>query len=639
MHPFTGNTLRTWSMSQRLQDNLDELMKGVTDMRSCRKNEDDRWNENLSKNDTKRNLNDKRTKDDRDETIITWKKDLVEKNKRIMELEEEMSKMKDLLDNKKQVEKFEYMKDKNDDESWKKEVEAKNRRIVELEQVMASLENFLKEHTDTEGIRELEAIVERKNMRIDELEDTVAEFEDFLKENPDVKELHDLRHQVNVSERRIHELEDWIRRNDGTNAVDGIDRARIMELEEMVTHLEDYVRKHNVDILKQKLQDRESRIEQLQGRVDTLEKELIKFKKDFEGQKTSTESRKNHMKDSTNDPIIISNDARTKELELLISEKNAKIDELEKRIVESKDQMNDMQKDIARLEKELSEYEAEDIGVLKEEIRVRDERILQLEDEIDSLERAFNESVDLEQIEELMNVISRKQDKERQFEKDIESKKNRIEELSEALRESVVIATDGERRFQREEKLKKNALERVAKLEQRIVSIQTTSALKCPTCKPLLSKLQTSEKMLQRLTEERSIQLEDLHQMKQEALKAAVSEKDAHLALLELSGIKTAQQADQADKLKAERKKLIDRLKREDERSIEMSLETSPLDSDTTIQVLAEILETTEDEEKEEADENEDCVDKASSRKSEITTTNGDSCDHATMDSRDRECK
>lgn len=601
---------------------------------------DDRWNENLSKNET-RNPSDKRTKDDRDETVITWKKDLEEKNKRIMELEEEMSTMKDLLDNKNQMDKFEYTRDtRNDDESWKKEVEAKNRRIVELEQVMASLENFLKEHTDTEGIRELEAIVERKNMRIDELEDTVAEFEDFLKENPDVKELHDLRQQVNVSERRIRELEDWIRRNDGTNADGGIDRARIMELEEMVTHLEDYVRKHNVDVLKQKLQDRECRIEQLQGRVNTLEKELIKFERDLEGQKTFTESTKNRMKDSANDPIVISNDAnKPNELERLISEKNVKIDELEKRIVESKDQMNDMQRDIARLEKELSEYEAEDIGVLKEEIRVRDERILQLEDEIDSLERAFNEGVDLEQIEELMNVISRKQDRERQFEKDIESKKNRIEELSEALRESVVIASDGERRFQREEKLKKNALERVAKLEQRIISLQTASALKCPTCKPLLSKLQTSEKMLQRLTEERSIQLEDLHQMKQEALKAAVSEKDAHLALLELSGIKTAQQADQADKLKAERKKLIDRLKREDERSIEMSLETSPLDSDTTVQVLAEILETSEDEEKKDADENEDCVDKTSSRKSEITTTNGDSCDHTTMDSRDRECK
>ncbi|XP_043487546.1 ELKS/Rab6-interacting/CAST family member 1-like [Polistes fuscatus] len=615
---------------QRLQDSLDEL-KGVMDKRS-RKSDD--W-----KNEMK-NLSGNRTKDDeeRDE-VVSWKKDLEDKNRRIMELEEEMCSMKNLLENSKENQQVKFVNTKdNNDESWKKEVEAKNRRIVELEQVMASLENFLKEHTDTEGIRELEAIVERKNMRIEELEDTVAEFEDFLKENPDVKELHDLRRQVKVSDRRIQELEDWIRRNDETTTDGGINRARIMELEEMVTHLEDYVKKHNVDVLKQKLQDRECRIEQLQCRVNSLEKELIKFEKNLEFHKTSLESTKSHLKDSANDPIVFSNDTRVKELERLVSEKNVKIDELEERIVESKDQMAEMQKEMARLERELSEYEAEDIGVLKEEIRVRDERILQLEDEIDSLERAFNEGVDLEQIEELMNVISKKQDKERQFEKDIESKKNRIEELSEALRESVVIATDGEKRLQREEKLKKHALERVAKLEQRIATMQTASALKCPTCRPLLSKLQTSEKMLQRLTEERCSQLEDLHQMKREALKAAVSEKDAHLALLELSGIKTALQADQADKLKAERKKLLDRLKKEDERSIEMSLETSSLDSDTTIQAFAEILETSEDEDnKKNTGDNEDPVDKASSHKSEITTTNGDSCVHATTDSRERE--
>lgn len=163
--------------------------------------------------------------------------------------------------------------------------------------------------------------------------------------------------------------------------------------------------------------------------------------------------------------MVIGNDTggtiRTMELERSVLEKNVKIEELEKLIVESEDRTNSMQKDIVRLEKELRVYEAEDIGVLKVEIRVRDERILQLEEEIDSLERAFNEGVDLEQIEELMNVISKKQDRERQFEKDIESKRDRIEELSVALRESVVIATDGERRYQREEKLKNNALERV----------------------------------------------------------------------------------------------------------------------------------------------------------------------------------
>lgn len=50
---------------------------------------------------------------------------------------------------------------------------------------------------------------------------------------------------------------------------------------------------------------------------------------------------------------------------------------------------------------------------------------------------------------------------------------------------------------------------------------------------------------------------------RREALKLALSEKDAHLALLEHSGIKTLTQADQAEKLKADKKILLDRLREE----------------------------------------------------------------------------
>jgi hypothetical protein len=50
---------------------------------------------------------------------------------------------------------------------------------------------------------------------------------------------------------------------------------------------------------------------------------------------------------------------------------------------------------------------------------------------------------------------------------------------------------------------------------------------------------------------------------RQEALEAAVSEKDAHLALLEVSGIRTARQAEEADQLHADRRRLMEKLKEE----------------------------------------------------------------------------
>lgn len=48
---------------------------------------------------------------------------------------------------------------------------------------------------------------------------------------------------------------------------------------------------------------------------------------------------------------------------------------------------------------------------------------------------------------------------------------------------------------------------------------------------------------------------------RQEALEAAISERDAQLALLEVSGIKTARAAERADDLKADRKRLMELMK------------------------------------------------------------------------------
>lgn len=158
---------------------------------------------------------------------------------------------------------------------------------------------------------------------------------------------------------------------------------------------------------------------------------------------------------------VLETEQKMRKMELAIFEKDNKVQECEQQIVENKEEITKLEKQVATLKKELSEYD--DIGVLKEEIRVRDERIQQLEDEVDSLERAFSERIDLEQIEELVNVIKEKEDKERQFSKELMEKRNRIEELSEALRESVVITSDSERKLQNEERMKKEALQRVKK--------------------------------------------------------------------------------------------------------------------------------------------------------------------------------
>lgn len=164
------------------------------------------------------------------------------------------------------------------EESWKQEIEAKNRHIVELEQKIASLESLLRKNVDMQRMRDLEKTIDRKSKRIVELEDAVEELEGFLKE--DVKEMRDLRYQVSLDKEHIVNMEKWIQKSNLTNG--GIDKARIIELEEMVTSLEDYVRKHDIDGLKRKLQDRECRIGQLENQIFELKK-LSKFEENKSG--------------------------------------------------------------------------------------------------------------------------------------------------------------------------------------------------------------------------------------------------------------------------------------------------------------------------------------------------------------------
>ncbi|CAB3370239.1 Hypothetical predicted protein [Cloeon dipterum] len=135
-----------------------------------------------------------------------------------------------------------------------------------------------------------------------------------------------------------------------------------------------------------------------------------------------------------------------------------------------------------------------------------------------------------------------------------------IEELQEALRESVRITVQ-------EEQKRHELASKVDALEKKIRSLQSAKSERCSTCRPLLSQIPALQQKLENVLRERRSHLEDLLHMKQEALEAALSEKDAHLALLEVSGVKNAFQAEQLERLKSDRARLKLRLQFETEQA------------------------------------------------------------------------
>ncbi|XP_011879784.1 PREDICTED: golgin subfamily A member 6-like protein 22 [Vollenhovia emeryi] len=537
------------------------------------------------------------------------------KDRHILALKQQVTAMRSSLKNRAETTESSE-KDNSDEkmngkmeESWKQEIESKNRHIVELEQKLASLENLLRKSVDMLRMRELEKTIDRKSKRIAELEDAVEELEGFLKE--DVKEMRDLRYQVSLDKEHIVRMEKWIQKNNLMNA--GIDKARIIELEEMVTSLEDYVREHDIDGLKRKLQDRECRISQLENQVSEMKK-----LSQFEGNKPIRDTSKGSVQtdgiaceleeDKIKDIMDagLEEDDRIQEEESLkielrekerkmremghdISEKDNRIQRYEQQIIEQQNKILKMEKEMAEMEEEL--YETEDISALKEEIRLKNERVQELETEVNSLETSLGERIDVA-IEELIATLKRKEEIELQLKKNLADKERKLKELDAALRQSTAITDEIETKFKYEQKLRKEVDQRVAEVEEKIAVMQAASATKCITCKPLLYKIFKTEEKLVHSNQEKTIQLQELHQIKREALKAALSEKDAYLALLEHSGITTPTQVDQAAKLNADKRLLLNKLREEDEKSIKLDFKR-----ETTPQLFKKTLKTSDDNE------------------------------------------
>lgn len=150
---------------------------------------------------------------------------------------------------------------------------------------------------------------------------------------------------------------------------------------------------------------------------------------------------------------------KMKEMEYDISEKDNKIQKYEQQIVEQQNKLLKMEKEMAELEKEL--YMIEDIDVLKETIRIKNERVQELEMEVNSLETSLGERIDVA-IEELIAVLKEKEEIEVRLKEDLADKEHKIEELDAALRQSITITDETERKFKHEKKLRKEADQRVS---------------------------------------------------------------------------------------------------------------------------------------------------------------------------------
>ncbi|XP_041833067.1 ELKS/Rab6-interacting/CAST family member 1-like isoform X2 [Melanotaenia boesemani] len=150
-----------------------------------------------------------------------------------------------------------------------------------------------------------------------------------------------------------------------------------------------------------------------------------------------------------------------------------------------------------------------------------------------------------------------------QIKDSLRQKEERIEELEEALRESVQITAEREVVLAQEEQARTQSEKQVEDLLVAMEKVkQELEVMKAKLSSTQLS-LAEKEGHLTALRAERRKHLEEVLEMKQEALLAAISEKDANIALLELSSSKKKKTQEEVAALKREKDSLVQQLKQQ----------------------------------------------------------------------------
>ncbi|XP_065121872.1 ELKS/Rab6-interacting/CAST family member 1 isoform X5 [Paramisgurnus dabryanus] len=240
---------------------------------------------------------------------------------------------------------------------------------------------------------------------------------------------------------------------------------------------------------------------------------------------------------------------------------------------------------IAMLEQEVARYK-EDAGKAQTEVDRLLEILREMENEKNDKDRKINElerqmkdqtkkvanlkhkeQVEKSKNAQLMEEARKREDNinesSQQIKDSIRHKDERIEELEEALRESVQITAEREMVLAQEEAARTHAEkqmeELLAAMEKVKQELESMKAKLSSTQQSLAEK----EAHLTTLRAERRKHLEEVLEMKQEALLAAISEKDANIALLELSASKKKKTQDEVALLKREKDRLVQQLKQQ----------------------------------------------------------------------------
>ncbi|XP_071484932.1 ELKS/Rab6-interacting/CAST family member 1-like isoform X3 [Diadema antillarum] len=427
-------------------------------------------------------------------------------------------------------------------------------------------------------VLELRDVIEQKERRIALLQRKIDSLQEQLKEREGQttslrERITSLQADRSSSDSAVSSLEDAL-----------IDKERSIEKLRVEREREVAERQEAVGRLTRQTEDLRGQVEQLQKSVSEKEASFMDLKE--------------HA--STLASGALKKDSRITTLEIQLAQKTEELNQVETELKKLKEERE------AAESKEIKELQGS-VSALKEEVRKSQaevDRLLEIMKEMEGEKNDKEKRIkDLEgiirkhcpgQLKEVnKKVVAVKRDQQVQKRKNaqlleearrregelssdtqqlqdmVKEKEDRVEELAEALKESVTITADREMLLAQQtetiSKLKKQMDDVRHELEE--VKKQLTMASNKLTTTQVL--LKERESKLRSVQAEARKHLEEALDMKQEALTAAIGEKDAHIALLELNR-KSPKTSDELRLLKKEKDALVQQLKDETQKRMKL---------------------------------------------------------------------
>ncbi|XP_078596338.1 ELKS/Rab6-interacting/CAST family member 1-like isoform X10 [Branchiostoma floridae x Branchiostoma japonicum] len=521
-----------------------------------------------------------------------------------------------------------FMKNKID--QLKSELNKKETEMLTMQTKVDTMHNQLKDqqqHIDVlkeslaakeEHSKILSADIDSMRMRLEEkdqlLEKKNKQISSFSSEkNKHSSELTEVKDMMDIKERKITVLQ---RKNENLEEQLKDKDKQISTMKERVKSLQQDTSNSDSALitLEEALSEKERQIERLksqrersegerQEEQDNLTKENKELKDKLETLQNELAENQSNLLDlkehaSSLASAGLKKDSRLKQLEIQLSQKTEEVNELEMQVKRAKesveqaaankeaaeksgmleDQVKQYRDEVTRSQQEVDRL----LEILKEmenEKHEKDLRIRELERQTRDSNKKLASIKHREQTEKKKNAqlleearkhADDQSESSQQMQSIVRQKEDRIEELEEALRQSVNITAEREMLLAQTQAGKQTVEKQVEELTQEIERmkkhLQATNAKLASTS----LSLQEKEDRLAQLRADRKKQLLEVMEMKQEALLAAISEKDANIALLELSSSKKKKTIDDVAALKREKDQFVQQLKQQNQNRIKL---------------------------------------------------------------------